>query len=116
MVRIIDELLNKTLINVEVKDKKYIIFHCNDGKKYVMEHEQDCCEDVWIEDIEGNIDKLLNSQILVAEEVSESGTTDDGTCTWTFYKFATVKGYVTIRWCGESNGHYSESVSIYELD
>jgi len=51
----------------------------------------------------------------MAEEVTEAGSNDWDTYTWTFYKFATAKGYVTIRWYGTSNGYYSESVDIEEV-
>lgn len=77
-----------------------------------MWHEQDCCEDVRIEDICGDLDDLTGAPILRADERTSSGETDGGSHTWTFYEFATVKGSVTIRWLGESNGYYSERLSI----
>ena len=78
-----------------------------------MYHEQDCCEEVYIEDICGDLDDLIGTPILLAEKVTESN--DCCSQLWTFYKLSTIKGSVTIRWCGETDSYYySIEVSFKE--
>ena len=118
----IEVLLEKTitdLVGAEV-GKEQIIFSCSDGTKYKMFHRQGCYENVYIEDIIGDVNTLIGSPILMAEDVSnecDKEALDEFTnsYTWTWYKLATIKGYVIIRWYGESNGHYSESVDFEEI-
>lgn len=98
----------------------HILFETECGIKFKMYHLQSCCEDVRIEDICGDLQDLVGSPVLVAEEVFKDGSEllIAGTiypinqhingATWTFYKIDTRKGGVTIRWYGTSNGFYSE--------
>ncbi len=90
----------------------------SDGRNiHLFFHEQDCCENVHLEDITGDLTDLVGYPILQAELVTEK--TEDGewgdSSTWSFYKFATIKGSVTVRWLGSSNGYYSEEVYHYHL-
>lgn len=131
----VEDLVGKVLNEVILDRQKNTIKFVDDtGDEYLMYHQQDCCESVGIEDICGDLQDLVGSPILVAEEVSnemfeedwkrqekermeKARSADEFYClsdsyTWTFYKFATAKGYVDIRWYGESNGYYSESVDF----
>jgi len=92
-----------------------IIFNFYDGDVFKMYHEQDCCESVFLEDITGDLDYLVEEKILKAEETSNQESGEHGSETWTFYHISTFKDTVSLRWYGESNGYYSESVSIAKL-
>ena len=114
-----DDLLGKTIVSIEGMEQysKQINFTCSDGSRYKMYHDQECCETVSVEDVAGDVKDILGSPITMAEESSESKVVEEyvESNTWTFYKLATVKGYVTIRWFGSSNGWYSESVEFFKL-
>lgn len=113
----VNVLEGQVIKEIRKVDNEELYFYMEDGKTYRMYHDQDCCESVYIEDIIGDLDDLIGTPIGMAEEVTEDGSGKDkdgwyDSVTWTFYKFATLKGYVTIRWFGESNGYYSESVDL----
>lgn len=109
-------LKGMTLISIENLDDEQIVFKTKCNRKFQLFHYQDCYESVIVEDISGNLSDLLDNPILLAEEIIETGTEDgDEFVTWTFYKLSTIKGSVTIRWYGESNGYYSESVDFIEI-
>lgn len=116
----ISELVGKTFVAVDNVSGDKLQFTLKDGSGYVFYHVNDCCEDVRIEDVCGDLNDLEGATLLQAE-VEESKKDPPGyepepyrdSWTWTFYKFATAKGSVTVRWLGESNGYYSESVGLY---
>ena len=118
-------LVGKTMMSVERTSK-----HGNDGIEFidaegdvwVVMHAQDCCESVDIDDIEGELQDLVGVPLTMSECVTQDGkhadapTSPCGECdssTWSFCKFATVNGYVTVRFFGESNGYYGETADLY---
>lgn len=114
------ELRLKTLVKINgaVGDDS-IEFETDTGEKYILYHRQDCCESVTVDDICGDLNDLIGSPLVIAEESTNDDEPKkddyDYSYTWTFYRLATIKGYVTIKWYGTSNGYYSESVDFVKV-
>jgi hypothetical protein len=115
-------LIGKTLVAVDGAEKESdeIRFTTSEGEVFRLYHWQSCCENVEVESVTGDVQDLIGTPILLAEEATSEEDPPDApkpeypsdSQTWTFYKLATAKGYVDIRWYGESNGYYSESVDF----
>ena len=110
-------MLGKTFVQVTGSVGGYeMLFETADGERFMFAHQQDCCESVDINDIVGDLQDLVGEPMLIAEEVKGATEPDAEhyeSYTYTFYKFATRKGYVDVRWLGESNGYYSEGVDLF---
>lgn len=120
-VKSFEDLQGRMLCKVVNLNNDELRFHLTEDHYVRMYHCQDCCESVSIEDIVGDLDDLVGTSLLLAEEVGnyepEEKTVDEDSYyseseTWTYYRFRTIKGSVDIRWYGTSNGYYSESVDI----
>jgi hypothetical protein len=121
----ISVLIGKTLTSViGANGDEQISFTTDSGETYRMFHGQDCCESVNVEDIIGDVADLVGSPVVLAYEESNRGEWPEGvdkperedeSYTWTFYRIGTIKGTVTIRWYGTSNGYYSESVDFEQV-
>lgn len=117
----IGDMVGLTVENIDVNgDEMTFIFTI--GLKVQFYHSQNCCESVYIESVVGDINDLIGNVLTVAEEVSNYDTTASKLTEndvewgeveqWTFYKFDSNKGGITVRWYGTSNGYYSTDVSM----
>jgi hypothetical protein len=117
---IYNKLIGKAVKSAQATGDEFEI-QFNDGSSVFLYHAQDCCESVTIEDICGDVSDMIdgvinefecvtNSDDLMGKDIYESSFT------WSFYKISTNKGGIVIRWFGESNGYYSETVQVTYTD
>lgn len=115
----IEQLVGMVMRDVSVGDEN-VVFESECGRRFLMWYEQDCCARCEMIDVSGDVADLVGAPIVSAFKVTSdadeapSGHYENDSMTWTFYKFATAKGYVTFRWFGSSNGYYSEEASFSE--
>lgn len=113
-VTVYKQLIGREILKIAVsEDVLYFVF---DEIIAIWNHEQDCFDSVYIEDIEGDLKNLIGAPLVMAETYYHEADTYDGSETYTYYTFATVKGRVVIRWYVESNGYYSESVDMTTIN
>jgi hypothetical protein len=111
------DLSGEHILSIFQVSDEYIAIITARGYVYFLIHEQDCCEHVYIEDVCGELENTTGL-VVRAEENSSDSVFDEDTDmseTWTYYKLDTVNDNVTIRFCGNSNGYYSESVSTIRV-
>jgi hypothetical protein len=114
------ELKGKTITSIDGINSDDIdtIITTSDGSIYTLTHLQDCCEHVRVYGSVGNIDDVLNAEVIAAEDTNpmDNPNAPDykyyDSATWTQFRIVTNKGSFEIWWLGESNGYYSESVSV----
>lgn len=119
---LLKDMIGKTIIKIYNEHKLPVEKNCDEvyfetnNEIYKFYHEQACCESVYLEDIIGDLNDLLKSPILHAEEiVNDPSHILINSETWTFYILRTIKGEVLFRFYGTSNGYYSERISIEKI-
>jgi len=114
------ELKGKTITSIRGinSDDSDTIITTSDGSIYTLTHIQDCCEHVRVYGSVGNIDDVLNEEVIAAEDTNPMDNPNAPdykyyeSATWSQFRIVTNKGTFEIWWLGESNGYYSETVSV----
>jgi hypothetical protein len=115
----LNRMVGETIVSVSGNrhDEEFVV-RTTSGLVFTFYHSQDCCEDVYLEEIIGDIDDLIGHTVVMAEETCSNDEVVGVSCyqgesfTWTYYRMATERGLVVLRFFGSSNGYYSESVSV----
>lgn len=110
----VNEFIGKTFTKVYADGTFYTA-----EKQYDMYHPQDCCENVFLDEVIGDINDITDEEIINAFDTDEGDENDDRSydCVqYTNFHIVSQKGTVVFRWIGSSNGYYGTSVSISTRD
>ena len=108
-----EQIQGMTITAVVYKESnESLLIHLN---THVLEmiHHQDCCETVYLADVVGSFEDLIGYPLLEVSENLVDIATEDMSSTASYYNFKTIKASVQLRWVGESNGHYSETIDCF---
>jgi hypothetical protein len=112
-------LEGKTFIDVSNQNDDAIVFVDANDTAFALAHVQDCCENVYVASVDGDLSDLVGTPIVSAEATSDHFPADKDNyheqTTYTFYHIRTKKGSVTIRFNGTSNGYYSTAVQLHSI-
>jgi len=110
----LNELVGNKIIKITglAKESETVRFSMENGDICIFHHWQNCCEVVRLIDFEMSCNSLIGATIFKAIESSNENDNGNECSTWTFIKIETDKGGLWMRWLGESNCNYSESVEL----
>jgi len=122
-VKNIRELKNKTIVEISgLRNGGNIVeLRCDDGSCYTLQNLHYSRKDVYINDIKGNTDDLLNSPIMKIKRTSvimyvlPYGGEKEYKVVWSVFKFGTQKGKVEISWRGEAHRKSSAKVRLIQI-
>lgn len=113
------ELNGKKIVAVDglAVDSQEYIFKLNDGTLVRFDHMQACCEHVRVVKINGSASSIIGKTITLAEDdtpIEFGDIKEDTDQTITVFKIQVDDGSeFEVVWLGESNGFYSEDVSVW---
>lgn len=118
----IEDLNGQTIVEISYNNDglDFIVFDGEQYRSYNLSGSDGPPNDchVWLESVVGDLQDLVGEPLLKSEIATNTGSVthrsgEEDHGTWTFYKFATRKGYVDVRFCGTSNGYYSEKADLH---
>lgn len=108
-----EDFVGKTVTDVTLGDET--TFECDDGSRYRIIHEQDCCEVVRLMG-NRNVYPKLPFVVIAFRQEEECGEDDYESYTKTLITIETNNGYLNLEWYGTSNGYYGEGVSFQKME